>query len=48
MHERRLEALAREGIVERDRSGSLFIPSDYREQVLEREGRGGRESERLP
>jgi Protein of unknown function (DUF3363) len=44
MHERRLEALAREGIVERDPSGSFLLPHDYREQVLAREGRGGRES----
>jgi type IV secretory pathway VirD2 relaxase len=42
MHERRLEALARDGIVERDRDGSFHVPADYLEQVLEREGRGGR------
>lgn len=47
MHERRLEALARECIVERDHSGSFFIPADYREQVLAHEGRGGRESVEL-
>lgn len=42
MHERRLEALARDGIVERDRNGAFHVPADYLEQVLEREGRGGR------
>jgi hypothetical protein len=42
MHERRLEALARDGIVERDRGGSFMLPPDYLEQVLAREGRGGR------
>jgi type IV secretory pathway VirD2 relaxase len=47
MHERRLEALAREGIVQRDASGSFLLPPDYREQVLAREGRGGRESVKL-
>jgi type IV secretory pathway VirD2 relaxase len=34
MHERRLEALAREGVVERDRSGTFHLPADYREQVI--------------
>lgn len=42
MHERRLEALARDGVVERDRDGSFALPPDYLEQVLAREGRGGR------
>lgn len=42
MHERRLEALARDGIVDRDRDGAFHVPADYLEQVLEREGRGGR------
>ncbi|HCK84474.1 MAG TPA: hypothetical protein DHW63_08140, partial [Hyphomonadaceae bacterium] len=44
MHERRLEALARDGIVERDESGTFMLPPDYLEQVLEREGRGGRQT----
>lgn len=34
MHERRLDALARDGIVERDRDGSFVLPPDYLEQVL--------------
>ena len=44
MHERRLEALAREGIVERDRTGTFHLPPDYLHQVMAHEGRGGRES----
>jgi type IV secretory pathway VirD2 relaxase len=44
MHERRLEALAREGIVARDVSGTFHLPSDYLHQIVGHEGRGGRES----
>jgi type IV secretory pathway VirD2 relaxase len=44
MHERRLEALAREGIVTRDASGTFHLPPDYLHQVMAHEGRGGRES----
>ncbi|MBL8537951.1 MAG: DUF3363 domain-containing protein [Hyphomonadaceae bacterium] len=44
MHERRLEALAREGMVMRDASGTFHLPPDYLQQAAAREGRGGRES----
>ncbi|HRE45602.1 MAG TPA: DUF3363 domain-containing protein [Terricaulis sp.] len=44
MHERRLEALRREGIVERTKDGWFILPADYEAQVLAREGRGGRQA----
>ena len=47
MHERRLEALRMDGIVERDGLGRFHLPRDFEAQVLVREGRGGRESARV-
>ena len=47
MHERRLEALRRDGIVSRERDGTFYLPHDYPTQVAMREGRGGRESARV-
>lgn len=47
MHERRLEALRREGIVSREHDGTFLLPEDYPAQVMLREGRGGRESARV-
>jgi len=47
MHERRLEALRREGIVSRERDGTFLLPEDFPSQVMLREGRGGRESARV-
>jgi hypothetical protein len=44
MHERRLEALRREGIVTRERDGTFRLPEDYPARVAAREGLGGRES----
>jgi type IV secretory pathway VirD2 relaxase len=44
MHERRLEALRREGIVTRERDGTFRLPGDYPACVAAREGLGGRES----
>ena len=44
MHERRLEALRREGIVARDRDGTFRLPEDYPSRIAAREGVGGRES----
>jgi type IV secretory pathway VirD2 relaxase len=44
MHERRLEALRREGIVARDRDGTFRLPENYLDRVLARESMGGRES----
>ena len=46
MHERRLEALRRDGIVTRDRDGTFYLPDDYLSRVAAREGLGGRESAR--
>ncbi len=46
-HERRLEALRMEGIVERASDGSFRIPRDYRARVLARESMGARESARV-
>ncbi|MBK6704969.1 MAG: DUF3363 domain-containing protein [Caulobacteraceae bacterium] len=39
MHQRRLEALRREGIVSRERDGTFLLPEDYPAQVMLREGR---------
>lgn len=47
MHVRRLEALRVDGIVSRDRDGVFHLPGDYKEQVLQREARGGLESARI-
>lgn len=47
MHERRLEALRREGIVARDRDGSFRLPDNYLDRVLARENLGGRESAKV-
>lgn len=47
MHERRLEALRRDGVVSRERDGTFYLPHDYPTQVAMREGRGGRESARV-
>ncbi|HYD88281.1 MAG TPA: DUF3363 domain-containing protein [Vitreimonas sp.] len=47
MHERRLEALRREGVVSRERDGTFLLPEDYPLQVMAREVRGGRESARV-
>jgi type IV secretory pathway VirD2 relaxase len=47
MHVRRLEALRREGVVERTPDGAFHLPADYAERVLRVEGRGGRESAKL-
>jgi type IV secretory pathway VirD2 relaxase len=47
MHVRRLEALRREGVVERTRDGEFHLPPDYAERVRRIEGRGGRESAKL-
>jgi len=44
MHERRLEALRRGGIVERAKDGRFLIPADYEAQILAREGRDGRQA----
>jgi type IV secretory pathway VirD2 relaxase len=44
MHERRLEALRREGIVARDPDGTFRLPENYLDRVLARETMGGRES----
>jgi hypothetical protein len=44
MHIKRLETLAREGIVERDLNGVFHLPEDYEAKIMRREGRGGRES----
>ncbi|UPT63305.1 MAG: DUF3363 domain-containing protein [Hyphomonadaceae bacterium JAD_PAG50586_4] len=44
MHERRLEALRREGIVARDPDGTFRLPENYLDRVLARENLGGRES----
>ncbi|HWA21302.1 MAG TPA: DUF3363 domain-containing protein [Caulobacterales bacterium] len=47
MHVRRLEALRREGVVERMPGGEFHLPPDYAERVRRIEGRGGRESAKL-
>lgn len=47
MHIRRLEALRREGVVERTPGGEFHLPTDYVERVRRIEGRGGRESAKL-
>jgi len=47
MHERRLEALRRDGIVTRDSGGTFHLPDDYLTRVATREGLGGRESARV-
>lgn len=47
MHERRLEALRRVGIVERTPDGVFRIPDDYEAKVRRHEGLGGRQSARL-
>jgi len=47
MHVRRLEALRREGVVERTPDGVFHLPADYAERVRRMEGRGGRESAKL-
>jgi type IV secretory pathway VirD2 relaxase len=47
MHERRLEALRRDGIVTRDSLGTFHLPDDYQSRVAAREGLGGRESARV-
>ncbi len=47
MHERRLEALRRDGVVSRERDGTFYLPHDYPAQVAMREERGGRESARV-
>jgi type IV secretory pathway VirD2 relaxase len=46
-HVRRLEALRRDGIIERERDGTFRIPADYSARVAAREGLGGRESARV-
>ncbi len=43
-HIRRLEALRRQGIVERRENGDWLIPDDYAEKVLEYDARGGRQN----
>jgi type IV secretory pathway VirD2 relaxase len=47
MHVRRLEALRREGVVERTPGGEFHLPSDYAARVRRIEGRGGRESAKV-
>jgi hypothetical protein len=47
MHVRRLEALRREGVVERTLGGEFHLPPDYAERVRRIEGRGERESAKL-
>ncbi len=47
MHERRLEALRRDGIVTRDSDARFYLPEDYLSRVAAREGLGGRESARV-
>jgi type IV secretory pathway VirD2 relaxase len=47
MHERRLEALRRDGIVTRDRDGTFHLPDNYLSRVAAREGLGERESARV-
>lgn len=47
MHERRLEALRRDGIVTRDQDGTFRLPEDYMDRAAAREGVGGRESVRV-
>jgi type IV secretory pathway VirD2 relaxase len=47
MHERRLEALRRDGIVTRDHDGTFRLPQDYMDRAAAREGVGGRESVRV-
>ncbi len=47
MHVRRLEALRREGIVERSQEGEFFLAPDHETRVRRHEGRGGRESARI-
>jgi type IV secretory pathway VirD2 relaxase len=47
MHERRLEALRRDGIVVRERDGTFRLQDDYLSRVAAREGVGGRESARV-
>ena len=47
MHVRRLEALRREGVVERTVDGEFHLPADYAERVRRIEGRGGRESAKV-
>jgi type IV secretory pathway VirD2 relaxase len=47
MHERRLEALRRDGIVTRDPDGTFHLSGDYLSRVAAREGLGGRESARV-
>jgi hypothetical protein len=47
MHERRLEALRRDGIVARDADGTFRLPEDYLARVAARESVGGRESARV-
>lgn len=47
MHERRLEALRRDGIVTRERDGTFVLPEDYPVRVAARAGLGGRESARV-
>ncbi|MCR6644495.1 MAG: DUF3363 domain-containing protein [Terricaulis sp.] len=47
MHERRLEALRRVGIVERTADGVFLIPENYEERVRQHEARGARQSARV-
>jgi type IV secretory pathway VirD2 relaxase len=47
MHIRRLGALQREGIVERNADGAFRIPADYEARVLQREARTGSENARI-
>jgi type IV secretory pathway VirD2 relaxase len=47
MHERRLEALRRDGLVERAPDGRFMLPQDYLARVAARESAGGRESARV-
>jgi type IV secretory pathway VirD2 relaxase len=47
MHERRLEALRRVGIVERSSDGVFRLPADYEAKVRQYEGRGARQDVRL-
>ena len=46
MHERRLGALQRDGLVERAADGSFVLPADYLARAAARESAGGRESAR--
>ncbi len=47
MHERRLEALRRDGLVSREADGTFRLSHDHLSRVAAREGMGGRESARV-